>query len=299
MKKIVVVGSINMDISLKVNHIPAVGETIISKGMEKSGGGKGANQAMAIAKLGGDVSFIARVGTDDDGNMLYSQLEQSGIKMEAVVKDNNSVTGTAYINVSDEGDNNIVVYPGANFELGIEQIEKYKHLILEADICVVQLEIPIETIEYIVEICKNNNVMLIVNPAPAQALSDKLLKGIDYLIPNETELSLLINEKGTYEELAKKLIKKGVKNVLVTLGSQGCMLVNETDIIKYEAIKVKAVDTTAAGDSFLGGLAVAMAEGKSISEAVSFATRVAACTVMKKGAQVSLPSRVAVEKLVL
>lgn len=295
MKKIVVVGSINMDISLKVNHIPQVGETIIADELMKSGGGKGANQAVAMARLGADVTFIGRVGDDDDGKELLNSLEKFGVKLDGVIKDKTINTGSAYISVSHAGENNIVVFPGANFTIDKNQIDSFSSLISNADYCVMQMEIPLEIIEYTIALCRKNHVCIILNPAPAKKITDEMLQGVDYVIPNETELQLLSEEKGTYEEMAYNICKKGVKNIIVTLGEKGCLLVNQQQRTIFPPVKVKATDTTAAGDSFIGGFVTSLAEGNHMEEAIKFATNVAAMTVMTQGAQNSLPNRCDVE----
>lgn len=291
MKKIVVIGSINMDVSLRVPHIPQIGETILAKEMNKSGGGKGANQALTIAKLGGMVSLISRVGNDDAGRSLYRELEAAGINLEGVVIDKMQLTGTASIYVSDTGDNNIVVYPGANFAIDKEQIDRFRYIITEADYCVMQLEIPMDVIEYVAEICAEEGVCCILNPAPAKKLSEELIKKALFLIPNETELQILTGFNEKPEKLAQRLLAIGASNVIVTLGSIGSMLINDKDIDIFPCIKVEVADTTAAGDSYIGGFVVALSEGKTIAEAIKFATCVAGITVTRRGAYTSIPSR--------
>jgi len=297
LKKIVVIGSINMDVSLQVPHIPQVGETILAKAMKKSGGGKGANQALTIARLGGTISFISRVGDDDAGHSLYQELDSANINMEGVVTDKTQPTGMASIYVSDSGDNNIVVYSGANFAIDKEQIDQYRGLIAGADYCVMQLEVPLNTIEYAVDICVEEGVCIILNPAPARTLSPELLRKISYIVPNETELQVLAGNNDPMEEQAQALLALGVKHVIVTRGRSGSMLINGNGIRSFPSIQVDAVDTTAAGDSYVGGLVVALSEGKTIEEAMRFATIVAGVTVTRQGAFMSIPFRQEVDDL--
>ena len=280
-----------MDVSLRVSHIPQIGETILAKEMKKSGGGKGANQALTIAKLGGAVSLISRVGDDGAGRSLYRELEAAGVNMEGVVIDGMQLTGTASIYVSDAGDNNIVVYPGANFAIDKEQIDRFRYLITEADYCVMQLEIPMDVIEYAAGICVEEGVYCILNPAPAKKLSEELIKKALFLVPNETELQIMAGSDENLEKLAQRLLAVGVSNVIVTLGSAGSMLINDKGINIFPCMKVEAIDTTAAGDSYIGGLVVAISEGKTIAEAIRFATCAAGIAVTRRGAYRSIPSR--------
>jgi ribokinase len=293
--KILVVGSINMDVVIRVPHIPTEGETIMASSVIYYGGGKGANQAITVGRLGGEVSMIGRIGADDYGKILYDNLVESGIHMQGVEYDADTPTGTAYINVSDSGENNIVVYPGANSRLDPKQIQTYENLFDKADYCLIQMEIPLETIEHIVRVCKTKGVKILLNPAPAQTLQSTLLQGVHMIIPNESELHLLCPGPYTVEEKARNLYDLGVQNVVVTLGSKGCMLVNGEGIQHFAAIPVKSVDTTAAGDSFIGGLAVALSENKEVEEAIRFAALVAGIAVSREGAQSSIPDRKTVE----
>ncbi|TJY42900.1 ribokinase [Cohnella pontilimi] len=295
MAKIVVVGSINMDVVIRVPHIPVEGETLLAVSVANYGGGKGANQAVAVGRLGGDVSMIGRLGKDDYGKALFDNLSNSGIHTEGIQWDSEEPTGTAFINVSDRGENNIVVYSGANSRLDIPQVERYTHLLEQAEYCLMQLEIPTETVKHVTEVCRSKGIKVLLNPAPAQALESKLLKGLYMLIPNESELDLLCPEPGDIESKAKRLFETGVQNVLVTLGSKGCMLINNEGIQYFSAIQVEAKDTTAAGDSFIGGLAVGLSQGKTVAEAIRYASVVAGIAVSREGAQSSIPDRETVE----
>jgi len=297
MSKIVVVGSINMDVVIRVPHIPAEGETILARGIGYVGGGKGANQAVAVGRLGGDVSMIGRVGKDDFGKILFDNLQTAGIDTTGVEWDDETSSGTAYINVSDAGENNIVVYAGANGRVDVAQVKRHEALFEQAEYCLIQMEIPFETIRYVVELCRAKGVKLLFNPAPAPAspLPMELLQELYMFIPNETELELLCPGTDSREDKARRLLEAGVRNVIVTLGSQGSMLINGEGVQYFSAIPVKPVDTTAAGDSFIGGLVVAMSEGKDIGQAIQFGALVAGIAVSREGAQSSIPDRDMVE----
>lgn len=302
MSDIVVVGSLNMDIVVRVPHIPVVGETILAKSINRYPGGKGANQAVAAARLDGDVQMIGKIGDDRNGQILLDNLKENHVGIEGTEK-GREATGTAFINVSDKGENNIVVYPGANNHITIEQIKKHRKIIESSKICILQLEIPYEIIKYVVNLCYENKVKVIFNPAPAiENIDDEVLKKSFILIPNESELAIMsrreLNSIKEIEEAAIELCKKGSSNVIVTLGDKGSLWVTPDFVKYYDSIKVEAKDTTGAGDSFIGGLAVALTKGKTIEEAIQFATYVAALTVTKDGAQSSLPSIEEVEDFI-
>ena len=299
MGKIVVAGSLNMDIVLRVPHIPAVGETIISTNVSLVAGGKGANQAVGVGKLGGDVYMLGRLGKDAYGKKLYDSLLKNKVKTEGLVFDEELPTGNAYICVSDTGENNIVVSPGANKAFSREQIDRYESIFEGAEYCLLQLEIPMVTVEHILQVCRRKKVKVILNPAPARVLKDELLDDLFLLIPNEKEISMLCPEPTTLEEKAKALLAKNVHNVVITLGEKGCMLANKEKIAYYPAIPFKPVDTTAAGDSFISGLAVALSEGRDLCAALRFANYTAGITITKHGAQTSLPSRGEVDRYYL
>jgi ribokinase len=297
---ITVIGSLNMDLVSYVTRLPQTGETVIGKDFQQMPGGKGANQADAIAKLGAPVRMLGGVGEDALGKALLTSLHKDGVDIAQIESFTDCPTGMATITVDDEGNNCIVVTPGANYRFAAECLENSKAAIAASEIIVTQLEIPVETVRYSLKLAKKLGKTTILNPAPACTLDDALLSVVDILIPNETELELLSgittrNETETLEA-ARKLINRGVKEVIVTLGAKGCIYVSSERYRIFEAYQVDAVDTTAAGDSFIGGLAVALSEGKTIEEAVSFAMAVAALTVTKKGAQSSLPCRCEVEE---
>ena len=293
MKKILVIGSLNMDLVTMSERHPKLGETIIGKSFFQIPGGKGGNQAVAIAKLGGDVTMFGCVGKDSHGDILIEELKKNNVNIDCIKKGERN-TGIAAIVVDENADNTIIVVPGANFELSIDDIDKNIELIKNADIVLLQLEIPIDVVEYILKKSKEYNKITILNPAPAEKLSIEIIKNVDYLVPNETELELLSGMPTDSQEevlvAAEKLMDMGVKNLIVTMGKNGSIFIGEEKVVKVGIHKVKAVDPTAAGDSFIGGVIRMLAEGKKIEEAMEFGARVGAITVTKEGAQSSLPT---------
>jgi ribokinase len=299
MKKIVVLGSLNMDLVTNVHKTPKVGETVLGNGFSEIPGGKGANQAVAIGRLGGQVSMLGRVGEDDFGKKLKAALKESGVDGEGVLYVKNAPTGTALIMVNDDGDNSIVVIPGANFSMRPENVLSGDFE--GKDILLGQLETPIDTIEAAFSKAKEMGLMTVLNTAPAQVLSPELISNVDVLVPNETEFEILTGQSAETEEgLAKgskHLFDQGVKELIITLGKDGAVYLNHQGkkhhISGYE---VEAVDTTAAGDSFIGGLLTALSKGDDIEEAMAFAMKVGAVTVTKHGAQSSLPTLEEIER---
>lgn len=294
MNKILVVGSLNMDLVSTVEYMPKPGETIIGRDFTQIPGGKGANQAATIGKLKGDISMMGKVGNDDFGNRLIESLNNSGVKTSGIGFEEMVSTGTALILVDSDGENSIVVVPGANYTVYSDYIDKNIDYIDQSDIVVSQLEIPLETVEYLLKKAKDLGKYTILNPAPAKTLSSELIRNIDLLVPNETELELLsgikIESKEDIIKASKVLIDMGVKELIVTLGSKGAIYISKEEIHQVEAFKVKAVDTTGAGDSFTGAIAYCMSNGMDIKEAMEFASKVGALTVTKFGAQSSFPS---------
>ncbi|MBM4761241.1 ribokinase [Bacillus sp. B15-48] len=291
-KKLLVVGSLNIDLVSQVEQLPLPGQTITSEKFYVNPGGKGANQAVAAAKLGAEVSMIGRVGSDNYGTVLLNNLQQSGVHTENIQL--SETTGMAFIAVDGQGENHIVLVPGANNEMSIEDIDKYENVIKSSDIIILQLEIPLNVVEYVIELAGKLGKKVILNPAPAQKLSPNLLKGVHTLIPNETELAILTDmPTSTQEEIvaaAKYLKSIGIEEVVVTMGGQGSYLINNDCEVHIPAEKVEVVDTTAAGDSYIGAFAVGQTNGMSSVEAAQFASKVAAITVTREGAQSSLPS---------
>jgi ribokinase len=299
---ITVVGSLNMDLVTYTGRMPVTGETIMGKSFRQIPGGKGANQADAIAKLGANVMMLGCVGSDDIGNTLLESLKNDGVDVVAVRRVDDIATGIASIIVDASGNNCIIVVPGANHKLLVEDLQASVEVIRNSEVVVAQLEVPIETVKFAIMTAKQMGKLTILNPAPAVLLEDEFLSYVDILVPNDTELELLsgmkINDETNLLRAAQVLVNKGVKELIVTLGNKGCMHINKSGSKRFPAYKVETVDTTAAGDSFIGAIAVAISEGKPFEEAINFATAVGALTVTKEGAQSSLPLREEVEAFI-
>lgn len=296
MAKILVVGSINMDLVVRVPHSPKPGETVLGGDFETFPGGKGANQAVAAARMGGEVTMVGRVGNDDFGNTLIQGLVEDKIKTTHVIKDSKARTGVAMISVAADGENMIVVASGANANVSVEDVGNTRTLMRETDLLLIQLECPLDTVTAAIELAKAYGVPVVLNPAPAQPLPKSLLKNVDYLTPNQNELLILTGEVNLNDGI-EKIEKWGLKNLIITLGANGARLISEGIDQHIPAHEITAVDTTAAGDAFNGALAVAIAEGKPLLEAVSYGMAAGALASTKRGAQPSLPTRDAVENL--
>lgn len=299
--EIVVVGSSNTDMIVKVPRIPRPGETILGGKFSTAAGGKGANQAVAAARSGGEVTFIARVGEDMFGQQALRGFEADQINTQYVKIDPLEPSGVALIFVDEKGENSIAVASGANACLSPADVDEAAAAIRSADILLMQLETPLETVRRAAEIARQAGVKVILNPAPAARLDDALLANLTIITPNESEAELLtgvpVADTASAETAAKALLDRGVDVVIITLGSKGALL-KTTDLTKIvPGFKVKAVDATAAGDVFNGSLAVALAEGKSLEQAVRFANAAAALSVTKLGAQPSVPKREEIERL--
>ena len=294
MKKIIVVGSANTDMVVKADKLPLPGETVMGGIFFMNAGGKGANQAVAAARLGGKVTFVAKVGNDIFGKQTIKGLEKEGVDTAYVFEDDNAPSGTALITVNNEGENCIVVAPGANAHLSPQDVETVTTM-TEAEIILVQLEIPMETIAFIINKAKANCQKVILNPAPAQPLDSELLDGLFLITPNETEATLLtgikVHDKTTAAQAADFLQKKGVQNVVITLGKQGAYLQTSNLKILVDAPSVQPIDTTAAGDTFSGAIAVAIAENMDWEKSIRFACQAASISVTRLGAQASVPYR--------
>lgn len=293
MSTIIVIGSSNTDMVIKSAHLPAPGETILGGEFFMNPGGKGANQAVAAAKLGGEVVFVAKVGDDIFGQEAVQGFKNEGIDTDYIVVDPRNPSGVATIMVDDQGENCIAVASGANGTLSPADIDKALARIDAADVLLMQLETPIPTIDYAASAGSEKWKTVILNPAPAQALSDDLLAKLDVITPNETEAEILtgikVENTTDAEKAALALREKGVGTVIITLGSQGAFVVADSFTGMVPVRKVNAVDTTAAGDTFNGALAVGMANGLPIEAAVEFANKAASVSVTRLGAQASAP----------
>ncbi|GMQ63062.1 ribokinase [Vallitalea maricola] len=294
--KIVVVGSTNMDYVLKTNELPKLGETLSAVSFNTVFGGKGANQAVAAARLGAEVTMIAAVGNDSIGEQLKDNLAKENINVEGV----NVVegpSGVAMITVADNGDNTIVVYPGANGKIDEKWLEANEALIMSADCILVQLEIPINVVMKAVKIASDNNVKVIFNPAPAKEFPNDIFKYVDIITPNETELKK-ISGKEDIKEGAMELIERGANSVVVTLGEQGSMYIDKDNTISAGSFTVKSIDSTAAGDAFNAALGIKLIESDDIEDGLKYSNAVGALVTTKLGAQTSLPFKNEVETFI-
>ena len=293
MKNICVIGSLNMDLVVNVDTMPKPGQTIIGSNFKEVPGGKGANQAVAMARLNGNVSMIGKVGEDGFGQTLINSLKNDKVDT-TYIQTSKGATGVALITVDKNAQNSIVVSPGANFEVKEDDIDNNIEAIKNSDIVVLQLETPLNTIKYALNKAKELNKYTILNPAPAVKLDDEIIKNVDLLTPNETELEIIsgvsIETEEDIQKAAQIMIEKGLKELIVTLGSKGSLYINKEKSMFKKAYKVEAVDTTAAGDSYTGALAVALSQDKNIEDAMDFASKVGALSVLKEGAQSSLPT---------
>lgn len=292
--KIIVIGSANTDMVVKAGKLPLPGETVLGGEFFMNAGGKGANQAVAAARLGGNVTLVTKVGNDVFGKQTIEGLQKDNIDTDYIFTDSEAPSGTALIILNQEGENCIVVAPGANANLLPSDIEKVKD-VSNAEIILMQLEIPIKTIEFVAKNAKLNKQKVIINPAPAQPLSDDLLNGLFLITPNETEATLLtgitVVDEETASRAAKVFLNKGVENVIITLGKEGAYFQNKNLKLKIAATLAETLDTTAAGDTFSGAIAVALVEKMDWADTISFATRAASISVTRLGAQASIPYR--------
>ena len=299
--KIVVIGSSNIDMVAQVNHLPAPGETVGQARFMQSFGGKGANQAVAAARLGGSVTFVTSLGNDMYAGILKGHFKEEGIITDYIIDDSENPTGIALIFVADNGENCIAVAPGANGTLLPGAISNLSSVIDEADIVVMQAEIPYDTIKQIAVIASQKGKKVLFNPAPACHIDSELMKIIDILVVNELEaeyVSGMTYAPENIEEIAKKLIEMGAHNVVVTLGSNGAYMKNTQESFFIPGFKVNAIDTVAAGDTFCGALAVACAKKEIDYEALLFSNAAAAIAVTRSGAQPSIPTLNEVEDFI-
>jgi ribokinase len=293
--KITVIGSSNTDLVATVLKLPSPGETVMGNDFIIAPGGKGANQAVAIARIGGDVTFIAKIGTDDNGNQSLKNFKKDGINTEFVFQTDEVPSGVALIFVDKNGENMLVPVPGANGKLCPDDIDKARKAIENANIIVLQLEVPLETVEHAINVAYKANVSIVLNPAPGRKLEPSIIKMVSYITPNETEAEILTDIKviddSSAQEAGKRLLEFGAKTAIITLGKRGVMIVNPDDSYLVPAFVVDAVDATAAGDAFTGGFAYAIATGKDIKSSARFGNAVAGLTVTKMGAQPSMPTK--------
>ena len=293
--KLVVLGSINADHILNINHFPQPGETVIGKQYTVAFGGKGANQAVAAGRAGADISFIACVGDDDIGERVRQQLASDNIDTSPVEAIADTTTGVALIFVNAEGENVIGIDAGANKAVTPDYLNRYQQNIVDASALLMQLESPLETVIAAAKLAKQHNTQVILNPAPACELPDELLSLVDMITPNETEAERLtgiqVNNNDDAQRAAKALHDKGIETVIITLGSKGVWLSQQGEGKQVSGFRVKAVDTIAAGDTFNGALVTALLEGAAMDKAVRFAHAAAAIAVTRPGAQPSVPWR--------
>ena len=302
---IIVVGSLNADLVVRVSRFPVPGETISGEGFVVAPGGKGANQACAAGRLGGSVGMAGQVGADSQGAMLRASLLGAAVDVSLVATDESAATGVAIITVDARGENEIVLAAGANGTFTPDRLTRAIPAIRQAAIVLLQLEIPMDTVIRAATEARAGGATVILDPAPAVPVPDQLLALVDYVTPNEHELSHLAGEpdddaRPSAEDIdrrARMLLARGSHHVLAKLGDRGSRLVTAAHATAWSAISVTAVDTTAAGDAFNGALAVALAESRSLEDAVRFATAAAAISVTRRGAQPSMPSRADVEAL--
>jgi len=294
-KKILVIGSFNTDMVIKVKDFPLPGETLLGEKFMMNPGGKGANQAVAAARLGGDVTFVTKIGCDSFGEQAKGKFIEEGIQTDHIFTDPDNPSGIALITVDSKGENNIVVASGANGTLSVADLKKIPVAFEQCEVVLLQLEIPLDTICYAVDAAFRYGKRVILNPAPASTLPDSLLNNLFMITPNKSEAEILsgirIEDISSVQIAARVLKEKGVQHVIITLGDNGAYILNDNIARHIPSITVQAIDTTAAGDVFNGALAVAIAEGKSLESAIEFANHAAALSVTRVGAQTSAPYR--------
>jgi len=294
-RKIVVIGSSNVDLLMKMDHLPEKGETVTDAEFFQVYGGKGANQAVAAARAGGNVAFVNSVGEDAYTPQMVQNYKNDGIDTRYVFQEKGIASGHALIMIGGEGMNYLSVAPGANYKLTPQKIDEAFPVFDEAAMIVMQYEIQEETLKYVIDLANNKNIPVLWNCAPARAFDLSYIPKINILVLNEVEAGFLaemtVETEADAEKAAQKLIDRGVEKVIITLGSKGAFVVTRTEKVSVPAFKVEAVDTTAAGDTFCGAFAVALVEGKSLKEALQFASAAAAISVTRMGAQPSAPTR--------
>lgn len=287
MPNIVVVGSISVDLVAISKKRPKAGETVIGEAFHTVPGGKGANQAVAAARLGANVAMVGAIGNDNYGNFVRKNLENEHIFNEYVEAVTHETTGIAHIVLAEE-DNSIIVVQGANRSVNEQLVNRAKDLLTKADMVVLQLEIPLETVKYVLNICEEHQIPIILNPAPAQRLPEEVLQKATYITPNEHECRIVLDD---FTSPIESLLEKYPNKLLMTEGGNGVRFHNGTELVHVPSISVEVIDTTGAGDTFNGALAVAIAEGEELQKAICFANIAAGLSVTKLGAQGGMPSR--------
>lgn len=295
MKKIIVIGSSNVDMVVRTSHLPAPGETILGGEFFMNQGGKGANQAVAIKRLGGNLIFMAKLGNDVLGRQSVGYFKKEGIDTRYIALDEDSASGVALISVDDHAENSIVVASGANMLLNEQDVDKMLEEMCEGDILLMQLEIPLQTVEYAARKAFGKGVKVVLNPAPARSLPKELFRHLYMVTPNRIEAEMLTGIKiandADVDKVAEEICAMGVKNVIITLGSKGCLIREEGVSYRIDAFKVEPVDTTAAGDTFNGALCVGLSEGMDLKQAAVMASKASSIAVTRMGAQSSIPYR--------
>ena len=295
MKKIIVIGSSNVDMVVRTSHLPAPGETILGGEFFMNQGGKGANQAVAIKRLGGNLIFMAKLGNDVLGRQSVGYFKKEGIDTRYIAFDEDSASGVALISVDDHAENSIVVASGANMLLNEQDVDKMLEEMCEGDILLMQLEIPLQTVEYAARKAFGKGVKVALNPAPTRSLPKELFRHLYMVTPNRIEAEMLTGIKiandADVEKVAEEICAMGVKNVIITLGSKGCLIREEGVSYRIDAFKVEPVDTTAAGDTFNGALCVGLSEGMDLKQAAVMASKASSIAVTRMGAQSSIPYR--------
>lgn len=295
MKKIIVIGSSNVDMVVRTSHLPAPGETILGGEFFMNQGGKGANQAVAIKRLGGNLIFMAKLGNDVLGRQSVGYFKKEGIDTRYIALDEDSASGVALISVDNHAENSIVVASGANMLLNEQDVDKMLEEMCEGDILLMQLEIPLQTVEYAARKAFGKGVKVVLNPAPARSLPKELFRHLYMVTPNRIEAEMLTGIKiandADVEKVAEEICAMGVKNVIITLGSKGCFIREEGVSYRIDAFKVEPVDTTAAGDTFNGALCVGLSEGMDLKQAAVMASKASSIAVTRMGAQSSIPYR--------
>jgi ribokinase len=302
LKEIVVVGSSNLDLVVSSPRIPLLGETLLGDHFFTVPGGKGANQAVAAAKLGGHVTFVTKLGRDSAGEQLYENFKHCGVQLDCIGRSNDAPTGVAFIIIDNQGNNVIVVAPGANQTLLDTDIQQAESKIAAAGVVVAQLEIPLETVMMTARLARRHNVPFILDPAPARKLPPELFKMVSIIKPNETEAEILtgvkVEDERSAKKAAEKLLESGVQCAIITMSNKGFLLATSEGSEFIAGLKVKAVDSTAAGDAFTGAMAFGLSGSKGLKEAALLANKVAAISVTKKGAQSSLPTMEEVNRFI-